>query len=184
MISGSLSLTLSQLPVAFWAPALTYKEDFSGGGIEISASYWTQKLLAPKVAFLAAGTTYTKVRHSTGVTTANSTNKYQNYQSVELGDQLIHMMIIIKHNICLISTLQAGNSISNMVISGNQVQLSVLSYVDHRKSKIIFLQSSCLDWAVCCSSRRVVPLERDVSGQSKPLISCSHVRSHKDINSF
>ena len=30
----------------------------------------------------------TKFRRSTGVTTANSTNKYQNYKSVELGDQL------------------------------------------------------------------------------------------------
>ena len=38
--------------------------------------------------FLAARTTDTKFRRSTGVTTANSTNKYQKYKSVELGDQL------------------------------------------------------------------------------------------------
>ena len=37
---------------------------------------------------MAAGTTDTKFRRSTGVTTANSTNKYQKYKSVELGDQL------------------------------------------------------------------------------------------------
>ena len=39
--------------------------------------------------FLAAGTTDTKFRRSTGLTTANSTNKYQKYKSVELGDQLV-----------------------------------------------------------------------------------------------
>ena len=38
---------------------------------------------------LATGTTDRKVRRSTGVTTANSTNKYQKYKSVELGDQLV-----------------------------------------------------------------------------------------------
>ena len=38
--------------------------------------------------FLAAGTTDTKFLGSTGVATANSTNKYQKYKSVELGDQL------------------------------------------------------------------------------------------------
>ena len=45
--------------------------------------------IGPSLFFLAAGTTDTKVRRSTGVTTANSTNKYQKYKSVELGDQLI-----------------------------------------------------------------------------------------------
>ena len=44
--------------------------------------------IGPSLFFLAAGTTDTKVRRSTGVTTANSTNKYQKYKSVELGDQL------------------------------------------------------------------------------------------------
>ena len=38
--------------------------------------------------FLAAGTTDTKFLGSTGVATANSTNKYQKYKLVELGDQL------------------------------------------------------------------------------------------------
>ena len=46
------------------------------------------KELGPSLLFLAAGTTDTKFRRSTGVTTANSTNKYQKYKSVELGDQL------------------------------------------------------------------------------------------------
>ena len=46
------------------------------------------KKIGPSLLFLAAGTTDTKFRRSTGVTTANSTNKYQNYKSVELGDQL------------------------------------------------------------------------------------------------
>ena len=40
--------------------------------------------------FLAAGTTDTKFLGSTGVATANSTNKYQKYKSVELGDQLMN----------------------------------------------------------------------------------------------
>ena len=47
-----------------------------------------KKKIGPSWLFLAAGTTDTKFRHSTGVTTANSTNKYQKYKSVELGDQL------------------------------------------------------------------------------------------------
>ena len=45
--------------------------------------------IGPSLFFLAAGVTETKVRRSTGVTTANSTNKYQKYKSVELGDQLV-----------------------------------------------------------------------------------------------
>ena len=44
------------------------------------------KKIGPSLFFLAAGTTDTKVRRSTGVTTANSTNKYQKYKSVELGN--------------------------------------------------------------------------------------------------
>ena len=47
-----------------------------------------KKKIGPSCLFFAAGTTDTKFRHSTGVTTANSTNKYQKYKSVELGDQL------------------------------------------------------------------------------------------------
>ena len=47
-----------------------------------------RKKIGPSWLFLAAGTTDTKFRHSTGVATANSTNKYQKYKSVELGDQL------------------------------------------------------------------------------------------------
>ena len=46
--------------------------------------------------FLAAGTTDTKFLGSTGVATANSTNKYQKYKSVELGDQLeilVHLKV-------------------------------------------------------------------------------------------
>ena len=46
------------------------------------------KKIGPSLFFLASGTTDTKVRRSTGVTTVNSTNKYQKYKSVELGDQL------------------------------------------------------------------------------------------------
>ena len=45
--------------------------------------------------FLAAGTTDTKFRRSTGLTTANSTNKYQKYKSVELGDQLVNRVTVI-----------------------------------------------------------------------------------------
>ena len=48
--------------------------------------FW--KEIGPSLLFLAAGTIDTKFRCSTGVTTANSTNKYQKYKSVELGDQL------------------------------------------------------------------------------------------------
>ena len=47
-----------------------------------------KKKIGPSLLFLAAGTTDTKFLGSTGVTTANSTNKYQKYKSVELGDQL------------------------------------------------------------------------------------------------
>ena len=43
---------------------------------------------------MAAGTTDTKFRRSTGLTTANSTNKYQKYKSVELGDQLGQLLSI------------------------------------------------------------------------------------------
>ena len=50
--------------------------------------------IGPSLFFLAAGTTNTKVRRSTGVTTANSTNKYQKYKSVELGDQLLHPFLV------------------------------------------------------------------------------------------
>ena len=49
--------------------------------------------IGPSLFFLAAGTTDTKVRRSTGVTTANSTNKYQKYKSVELGDQLAALVL-------------------------------------------------------------------------------------------
>ena len=38
--------------------------------------------------FVVAGATDTKVSRSTRVPTANSTNKYQKYKSVELGNQL------------------------------------------------------------------------------------------------
>ena len=54
-------------------------------GLFISPS---DQLSWPSWLFLAAGTTDTKFRHSTGVATANSTNKDQKYKSVELGDQL------------------------------------------------------------------------------------------------
>ena len=47
-----------------------------------------KKKIGPSLPFLAAGTTDTKFLGSTGVATANSTNKYQKYKSVELGDQL------------------------------------------------------------------------------------------------
>ena len=47
-----------------------------------------KKNIGPRLLLLATGTTDRKVRRSTGVTTANSTNKYQKYKSVELGDQL------------------------------------------------------------------------------------------------
>ena len=40
----------------------------------------------------------TKVRHSTGVSTANSTNKSQNYKSVESGNQLVlESLAVIAH---------------------------------------------------------------------------------------
>jgi len=45
--------------------------------------YMTQifiEKIGPSLLFLAAGTSDTKFRHSTGVTTANSTNKYQKYE--------------------------------------------------------------------------------------------------------
>ena len=45
--------------------------------------------IRPSLLFLAAGTTGTKFRRSTGVATANWTNKYQKYKSVELGVQLV-----------------------------------------------------------------------------------------------
>ena len=48
-----------------------------------------KKKIGPSLPFLAAGTTDTKFLGSTGVATANSTNKYQKYKSVELGDQLV-----------------------------------------------------------------------------------------------
>ena len=47
------------------------------------------KKIGPSLLFFAAGTTDAKFRRSTGVTTANSTNKYHKYKSVEFGDQLI-----------------------------------------------------------------------------------------------
>ena len=47
-----------------------------------------KKKIGPSLPFLAAGTTDTKFLGSTGVATANSTNKDQKYKSVELGDQL------------------------------------------------------------------------------------------------
>ena len=53
--------------------------------------------IGPSLFFLAAGTTDTKVRRSTGVTTANSTNKYQKYKSVELGDQLHYIHLVFRH---------------------------------------------------------------------------------------
>ncbi len=61
----------------FWAENLYMKRIF-----------WEENGLS--LLFLATGTTDTKFRRSTGVTTANSTNKYQKYKSVELGDQLDH----------------------------------------------------------------------------------------------
>jgi len=39
-----------------------------------------KKKIGPSLRFLAAGTTDTKFRRSTGVATANSTNKYQKYK--------------------------------------------------------------------------------------------------------
>ena len=48
-----------------------------------------KKKIGPSLPFLAAGTTDTKFLGSTGVATANSTNKYQKYKSVELDDQLL-----------------------------------------------------------------------------------------------
>ena len=48
-----------------------------------------KKKIGSSQLFLAARATDTKVRRSTGVATANSTNKYQKYKSVELGDQLL-----------------------------------------------------------------------------------------------
>ena len=39
-----------------------------------------KKKIGPSLLFLAAGTTDTKFRRSTGVATANSTNKYQKYK--------------------------------------------------------------------------------------------------------
>ena len=47
-----------------------------------------KKKIGPSLLFLAAGTTDTKFLVSTGVATVNSTNKYQKYKSVDLGDQL------------------------------------------------------------------------------------------------
>ena len=70
--------------------------------------------IGPSLFFLAAGTTDTKVRRSTGVTTANSTNKYQKYKSVELGDQLPEKVInteLIKAQI--FSEKEAKPGISN-----------------------------------------------------------------------
>ena len=55
----------------------------------ITRIFWEKKI-RPSLFFLAAGTTDTKFRRTTGVTTANSTNKDQKYKSVELGDQLVH----------------------------------------------------------------------------------------------
>ena len=53
-----------------------------------------KKKIGPRLLLLATGTTDRKVRRSTGVTTANSTNKYQKYKSVELGDQLLRMLFV------------------------------------------------------------------------------------------
>ena len=60
---------------------------FFTDSLYITRIFW--KKIGPSWLFLAAGTTDTKFRHSTGVATANSTNKDQKYKSVELGDQLI-----------------------------------------------------------------------------------------------
>ena len=59
---------------------------FFTDSLYITRIFW--KKIGPSWLFLAAGTTDTKFRHSTGVATANSTNKDQKYKSVELGDQL------------------------------------------------------------------------------------------------
>ena len=53
--------------------------------------FW--KKIGPSLLFLEAGATDTKVRRSTGVTTANSTNIRN---TVELGDQLVVMMMMSK----------------------------------------------------------------------------------------
>ena len=50
---------------------------------------------------MAVHATETKVRHSTGVATTNSTNRYQKYKSVELGDQLLerqHCLIEVEED--------------------------------------------------------------------------------------
>ena len=67
------------------------------------------KKIGPSLFFLAAGVTETKVRRSTGVTTANSTNKYQKYKSVELGDQLYYGMILD----CDLTKLESSKMDSN-----------------------------------------------------------------------
>ena len=78
--SGKNTFFVGFLPIfrpvnCFWAEYLYMKRIF-----------WKEN--GPSLLFLAAGTTHSKFRRSTGVTTANSTNKYQKYKSVELGDQL------------------------------------------------------------------------------------------------
>ena len=53
-----------------------------------------KKKIGPSLLFLAARTTDTKFRRSTGVTTANSTNIRN---TVELGDQLLGTLSTLSH---------------------------------------------------------------------------------------
>ena len=55
--------------------------------VNISGNWFCPVKIRNNLLVLAAGTTDTKFCSSTGVTTANSTNKYQNAKSVELGDK-------------------------------------------------------------------------------------------------
>ena len=68
-----------------------------------------KKKIGPSLPFLAAGTTDTKFLGSTGVATANSTNKYQKYKSVELGDQLLHSSTLVGEA-CTVGTVDSGHS--------------------------------------------------------------------------
>ena len=71
--------------------------------------------------FLAAGTTDTKFLGSTGVATANSTNKYQKYKSVELGDQLSYAnmgsaFVLYVHNFNCMGMDSTFQDIARMVM--------------------------------------------------------------------
>ena len=56
--------------------------------VKISGNWFCPVKIRNNLLVLATGATDTKFRSSTGVTTANSTNQYQNTKSVESGDQL------------------------------------------------------------------------------------------------